>query len=318
MSISIIEGQLASAVADDGTFTVNYPSGKDEGHFALGRGHKISVGGNDVYEHPTGVFLTFGATEITVKNKSGGSWAAGAAYKLQLEELGDRVFRTGGIESDRNKAAQLPITKPSLTNNAWKGEVVVVSLGAPDVADVDGICAAQAVAGAGALTLDGALVSGGEAVLDVPRGVEIDTSDAGNTTQVITITGEDEYGNAMQESLTANGLTAVPGKKAFKKVTGVSSDAAITGTMTVGTTDVLGLPVHLPATGLVLAELEDGAAASAGTVVAGDQTEGGATATTGDVRGTYDPNSAADGDKYFHVVLCIPDANYQGVDQFSA
>jgi hypothetical protein len=106
------------------------------------------------------------------------------------------------------------------------------------------------------------------------------------------------------------------GKKAFKTITDVSSSASITG-LTVGTGDVLGLPVFVPGGGHVVAEMEDGANATAGTVVGGDLTAGGATATTGDVRGTYDPNSAADGGKVFQLMVALPDPGYIGVDQYA-
>ncbi len=311
MSMSVIEGKLASAVADDGTFTVNYPSGKDEGHFALARGHKITLSGYKTYEHPSGVFLTFGTSNITVKNVSGGEWAADTEYRLQLEELGDRAYRIGGSAYDRNKAAQQPVDAPSLVNNAWKGDIVVVSLGAPDTADADGVCESQAGTADTAMTINGALATDGVATFDVPRNVV----GAWTTSAKLTITGTDEYGNTVVETTAASG-TSHTGKKAFKTITSVVPDTNITGA-TVGTGDVLGLPVFLPATGLILAELEDGAAPTAGTTVAGDQTEGGATATSGDVRGTYDPNSAADGDKYFHLVLALPDATYIGLDQHS-
>ncbi len=83
---------------------------------------------------------------------------------------------------------------------------------------------------------------------------------------------------------------------------------------TVGTGDVIGLPVFLPGTGYVLRELQDGAAATAGTIVAGVTTK--ATATTGDVRGTYDPNAACDGAKAFQLLTFLGDPGFKGVAQF--
>ncbi len=311
MTISVIEGILSSDVADDGTFTVNYPSGKDEGHFAMGVGHKIILTGYGTFEHPSGVFLTFGSSNITVKNVSGNSWAEDTKYRLQLEEIGDRVFRVGQQSYDRNKAATLPVSQPSLALNAWKGELTIVSLGAPDTADANGVCESQAGTADTAMTIDGALASGGVATFDVPRNVV----GAWTNNATLTITGTDAYGNTVVET-TGSAGTSHTGKKAFKTITSVVPSANITGA-TVGTGDVLGLPVFLPATGLILAELEDGSAPTAGTAVAGDQTEGGSTATTGDVRGTYDPNSAADGDKYFHLVLALPDPSYIGLDQYA-
>src|SRR3546814_14774595 len=65
------------------------------------------------------------------------------------------------------------------------------------------------------------------------------------------------------------GATAASGKKAFKTVTAIAVSATTTAAVTVGTGDVLGLPVYLPSSGAVLKELQDGASATAGTVVAG-------------------------------------------------
>jgi len=132
-------------------------------------------------------------------------------------------------------------------------------------------------------------------------------------TAVLTVTGTDEFGNTVVES-SASG-TSMAGKKAFKTVTSVVPSANITSA-TVGTGDVLGLPAFLPGAGRVLAELEDGAAATAGTLVAGVRTTP-ATATTGDVRGTYDPNSAADGSKAFELVVALDDPSDKGVAQYA-
>jgi hypothetical protein len=298
MSFSIVEGQLASDVANNSTFTVAYPSNKDEGAFALSLRHKLNLGNNQQLEAPEQFSLTFGASNITVTNKSGSTWPAGSDFRLQLEELGDRAY----ID---------PNTK-QLVKGACKSNVIVISLGAPDAADDDGVAATQAVSAGEEFELNGALVSGGVAVFDVPRNVVASWT----TNSVLTVYGEDVYGKKMVESMSAAG-TSFTGKKAFKKVTKVTSSASITGGK-VGTGDVLGLPVFLPGTGFVLKELENGSAASAGTTVAGDRTAGGNTATSGDVRGTYDPNSACDGDKYFHLVVSLPEPAELGMNQYSA
>jgi hypothetical protein len=119
--------------------------------------------------------------------------------------------------------------------------------------------------------------------------------------------------NVLVES-SASG-TSFTGKKAFKTVTRIAVSADVTAA-TVGTGDVLGLPAFLGQTGYVLKELQDGAAATAGTLVAGIQTAAGSTATTGDVLGTYDPNAACDGSKSFQLVVVMPDT-YAGIPQFA-
>ena len=183
-----------------------------------------------------------------------------------------------------------------------------IDLGSPIVADTNGVAESQSVSAGEAFVLDGVSVVNGVAVLDVPRAL----TGAWTTTSVLTATGTDVNGDVLVES-SASGATYA-GKKAFKTVTSVTSTASITSAI-VGFGDVLGLPVFLPNGVYVLKELEDGAAPTAGTIVAGVTTA--ATATTGDVRGTYDPNSAANGAKAFALLAALPDPVGQGVPQYA-
>ncbi len=167
----------------------------------------------------------------------------------------------------------------------------------PDVRDADGIAVAQAVAGAGNLTLNGALVTGGVAVFDVPRGVSVTSSNAGDTTQTATITGKDFWGVAQTETIAFNGAATINGTKTFSSVSQVAISAALTGNGSAGTTEVLGLPYVLTNISDVVAVKWAGVLADdAGTAVIADATSP-ATATTDDVRGTYDPSSDADGSR---------------------
>lgn len=177
----------------------------------------------------------------------------------------------------------------------------------PVALDADGIAAAQAVAGAGNLTLNGALASGGTVTLDVPRTVEIDSSNAGDTTQTATVYGTDVYGNAMTETIAFNGTTAVAGQKAFKTVTRVAISAALAGNANVGTTDVFGLPFRVDSRNYCLTAW-NGAFVTTGTFAAADVTSP-ATATTNDVRGTYLVPDAADGTKRLTLWMYIEDAD---------
>jgi len=104
------------------------------------------------------------------------------------------------------------------------------------------------------------------------------------------------------------------GKKAFRTFTGVAGGADVTG-LAVGNSKVLGLPVFLTEIGDVLAELEDGAAATAGTVLPG--VADAATATTGDIRGTYAPNSNPDGNTVFELTVALRDPSYKGGAQYA-
>lgn len=307
MTHSVVSGTLSSAVADAGTFTVSYPSGKDEGDFYKAHGHKLtisaSVYGGDVYNFPEDFDVTLGTSNITITNKSGTTWAADSNYRVQLEEQGDRQYRADAPNSRE------------LVASTVKGSVVLINLGAPDTIDADGVCAAQDVAADTDLTINGALASGGVATFDKPRNVII-TSAADDTAVTFTVTGTDVYGETLVEAITGANAGAASGKKAFKTITEIAVSGN-PGSVTVGPGDVLGLPVFLPETAFVLKELQDGAAATAGTLVAGVLTAGGATATDGDVRGTYDPNAACDGQKVFQLVVFLPDAGFIGIDQYT-
>jgi len=297
-SYDVIEVVLASAVADAGTFTVDYPDNRNGGHYENASNHSFFAVGYGQFTALAGTAaFSFGTSEITVTNNSGATLAAGTKVWVQADRFG---LDTGApMLANPDRMAFVHTTR--------------ISLGAPDVADPNGICEAQSDTGAHSLSLDGALVSGGVATLDVPRNIVVDSG--GADTAVLTITGTDEYGATVVENITLDGTTAVAGKKAFKTVTGVTSSATIANAAFVGTGDVFGLPVFVPTLGILTTELEDGADASAGTLVAGVTTT--ATATTGDVRGTYDPNSAADGAKSFDLILELDDPSFKGVPQFA-
>lgn len=70
---------LASAVADDATFTLSYPAGTTRQSLVNTSGGQIVIGENDGYdEGADGVEFTYGASNITVTNRSGVTWAAGS------------------------------------------------------------------------------------------------------------------------------------------------------------------------------------------------------------------------------------------------
>lgn len=86
----VVETTLASAVADDGTFTVAYPSGTTQADFNVGlnasNGYVILDNNDRIAEGADGVEFTFGASEITVTNRSGYTWTAGTDVTIQLEQ----------------------------------------------------------------------------------------------------------------------------------------------------------------------------------------------------------------------------------------
>lgn len=236
MSFRNVTVTPTSAVATSGTITAAYPDGTSAGSFA-GYGHRATIKGHQTFASTdAGDFtLTFGASDITFTWNGSTSIPANTEVTIQLNERGQ----------DDGEPEKLPGSK-----RIAKAPVFRIDLGSPDQADSDGIAASQSVSSA--FTLNGAYASGGVATLDVPRNVVA----AWTTTAVLTITGEDEFGNDLVE-VSASG-TSHTGKKAFKKITSVTASTAITGA-TVGTGTVLGLPVFVEAAHQILAQYEDNA-----------------------------------------------------------
>lgn len=102
----------------------------------------------------------------------------------------------------------------------------------------NGICLAQAVAGAGNLTLNGSLVSGGVATLTPPRRVLVASSGA-NSARVFTVVGTSRDGVAQSEELTGIGAGgSAYTVRDYATATVIAADAACVGNITVGTNAV--------------------------------------------------------------------------------
>lgn len=296
MSFDTMTKILDAAVANGGTFTVGYLDGRGPGNYTLGTGHHVVSPQTGKLTIAAGqVAFSFGASSITITNNTGQSMPGGATIIVQVERFGaSEVGRVARFASPGKMGVLTP---------------TIISLGTPIASDADGIVASQACTAVGGLAtgINGALASGGVCVLAEARAIVA----AWTGTAVLTVTGTDEYGEAISQS-SASG-TSLTGTKAFKTITGVSTSADITG-LTVGTGKVLGLPVFLPGTGVVIRELQDGTAATAGTIVAGVTSA--ATATTGDVRGTYAPNSNPNGSLSFQLIALLENVDGRGVAQF--
>ena len=103
--------------------------------------------------------------------------------------------------------------------------------------DVNGICESQTRGSAGALTIDGALASGGIVTFDFPRVVIIDT--AGDESGITFTVAGTYNGRTLTDTVTgiASGATGTTTKH-FDTVRSVSVSAALASTVEVGTTDV--------------------------------------------------------------------------------
>lgn len=315
-----IRGVLAADVANAGTLTVSLPTnGSDlksfQADFPVTGGdfygnainNRLSLNGGDPLTSPVGFDVTtLNASTVVITNRSGAAWKAGASYVLQLEMSGYRYYQ----DNDPNYARK----KAKIT----RADTYLVNLGMPAAAS------ASAVASIASLTTSAVGIEKLTApvYLDVPRAVSITSAAAGDTSAFSAkITGTDQYGATVSETIAFNGAATVNGNKAFSVVTSIklihASGTAMTGAVTVGTTTKLGLPVFVANATAVVKESLNGAAATAGTFAYGLTTAGGSTATTGDVRGTYIPNSAPNGSNVYQLLLSLSDPGNLGAPQFA-
>jgi hypothetical protein len=296
---------LGGAVATNGTFTVPYPDGKGLADYENAVGHYFLALGAK-FTQPDDFTIAF-TTLATITYKGATTLPQGTEIYVQLEEVGRAKPKAGYVNDGATKVS---ITK------LRELELLQIDLGAPITADPNGYVESQDLTALGVFsvstTVAAALAAAAlDGVADVPRNVVA----AWTGTAVLTVTGTDEYDQVIVES-SASG-TSLTGKKAFKTITNITASANITS-LTVGTGDVLGIPVWLPSGGYIISELEDGAAVgTAGTLVAGLAPNTISTATTADVRGTYDPNSACDGAKSFSLIAVLPDPTHLGNDQYA-
>ena len=99
--------------------------------------------------------------------------------------------------------------------------------------DADGISTAATLSGAGNLTINGALASGGSCTFDAGRIVTILSAgnDSGDT---FTVTGTDVNGDAQTEDITGANAGTATGSKYFKTVTQIAIDGASAGNVSAG------------------------------------------------------------------------------------
>jgi hypothetical protein len=111
-------------------------------------------------------------------------------------------------------------------------------------ADPNGIAETQTPLAGGNLTLDGALVVAGVAILDAQRRVII-TSAADDTARTFTVTGTDEQGRTITEAIAGVDTAAATSLLDFFTVTQIAVDAATAGAVIAGTNGV-GASIPIP------------------------------------------------------------------------
>lgn len=118
--------------------------------------------------------------------------------------------------------------------NLWQASKTLAA------ADDDGIAESQSP-GAGAITLDGTLVTDGVAVLDTPRRV-LFTSGGDDSDITFTITGTNQSGNALVETITGPNATTAATTQDFATVSSVTHTGSVEGTLIIGTNGVGSTP----------------------------------------------------------------------------
>lgn len=142
--------------------------------------------------------------------------------------------------------------------------------------------------------------------LDVPRVVTVTTGAGTPTTRNVTISGFDIYGQPMSEVIATGAVasTTTAGKKAFHQISSATISGSPVVTVSVGTGDVFGSPVRFTDRGYIARVGWDNALAEDSATVAVADTAT-ATTTTGDVRGTVAPSSAANGTRRLVVGILL-------------
>ena len=231
MSFDIVNFTLAADLTNNGTLTVNYPTGRSKGDYdTFNNKQHVLIAGQNKYISPTGFQLTFNAnaSNITLTNKSGGTIKAGTACILQIDRVSPNDNLNPVIAAD---GVHMFNARPYL-----------IDLGSPNALSTNGIAASQSsVVTTNVLLLNG---TGSDVTANADGSVTLGTARnitaTWTNTAVLTVRGKDVYGNLMAE-VSGSG-TSFTGKKAFKTIISATFSTAVTSA-TLGYGDVLGLPV---------------------------------------------------------------------------
>lgn len=165
---------------------------------------------------------------------------------------------------------------------------------APLAASATGILSAQSIASAGSTsTFVAAFVNSEAQMAKFGRCLQYVAS--GASAVAVSAVGFDYLGQPFIETITLNGTTIVNGTKAFRRLSTVSW-AASAVTINVGWRDCFGLPYACQGDAV---DYTNGVRSGVqGTIVVRVATQ---TATSGDPRGTYVPNTAANGTNLYSI-----------------
>ena len=134
--------------------------------------------------------------------------------------------------------------------------LIQVTVGPLAAASANNVALSQTPLAAGNLTLNGALVVGGVAVLDQPRRIII-TSAGNDSTVTFTAYGTDFSGNPLQASVAGAAIGAADFGVSFATVTRIATSAATAAAVTAGTNGVAdSRPIFLDGFGFAPAALQ--------------------------------------------------------------
>lgn len=317
--VAVVTG---AAVATNGTLTFPYPARPGPFSEATLAGDYVGSIGHTAYAEglqasltfPVGFSLAFNSGNITFTYLGTSTIPANTKVQLQLDTIGQNesvgpftkypnsnYLASTGAPGDA--ASQTPVSPAfgGLSTRVQDALPIYVNLGSPVLASATAVVNAAARVGTNLLTTYAAAV-----MLDTPRNLQYVSSNAGDTTQTVIVTGFDEYNVAMTEKVTLNGTTPVPGKKAFKSVTSDTTSATLAGNLSIGSGALVGLPAMLLGTtkGYLVTEIVNGTVVATGTIVAA--ATGTPSNTTGDVRGTYTSVTAFNGSNSYELFYFAP------------
>lgn len=80
---------LASAVADDATVVIPYPAGQTQATLQNSTGGRVTIDQDGPYKQGVAdnVDITFGAGNITITNRTGYTWPAGAELRTSFGQI---------------------------------------------------------------------------------------------------------------------------------------------------------------------------------------------------------------------------------------